>query len=38
MTPGADRSQHPGLNILCAIECDRVWVHRIEVRAAPAEE
>ncbi len=38
MTPGADRSQHPGLNILCAIECDRVWVHRIEVRAAPPEE
>jgi len=37
MTPGADRGQHPGLNIMFAVDCPKLWVHQIEVRAAPEE-
>lgn len=38
MTPGVDRSQHPGLNVMGAISADRIWLHSLEVRLAPAEE
>jgi len=38
LTPGVDRSQHVGLNVMGSIDADRVWLHRIEVRVAPEED
>ena len=32
---GADRGHHPGTNIMFDIDCKRVHVHKIEVRALP---
>lgn len=33
LAPGADRPQHPGMNVMGMIDADRLWLHRIAVRA-----
>jgi hypothetical protein len=38
MTPGVDRPQVRGLNIMGSLNAERIWLHRMEVRVAPAEE
>ncbi len=38
LTPGVDRPQHVGLNVMGGIDAERLWLHRIEVRVAPEAE
>ena len=38
MTPGVDRPQARGLNVMGAINAGRIWLHTLEVRVAPADE
>ena len=33
--PRADRANYPGRNIMFDVNCDTVYVHKIEVRALP---
>ena len=35
LSADADRQNYPGMNLMFDVDCARVWVHRIEVRAAP---
>jgi hypothetical protein len=37
MTPGVDRPQARGMNVMGMITAEKIWLHKIEVRVAAEE-